>query len=85
MRCGCRQCGGYMIQAESERMGCVCPECGYHCGDCLGTDTVVSRNRLKDLAMDPRFDPEKLAESFQNQPEEDWPDWNRDRFEDGGY
>ena len=78
MRCGCKECGTYMIQAESNRLGCVCPECGYRCSDCLGTDTVVTRDRLKDLAADPRFDPENLAASFEPDADEDW-------FEDGGY
>ena len=75
MRCSCKECGTYMIQAESNRLGCVCPECGYRCNDCLGTDTVVTRDRL---AADPRFDPENLAASFEPDADEDW-------FEDGGY
>ena len=54
-----------MVQAESSHLGCVCPECGYRCNDCLGTDTVVSRDRLKELASDPSFDPENLAASFE--------------------
>ena len=74
MRCSCKECGTYMIQAESDRLGCVCPECGYRCNDCLGTDTVVSRERLKDLAFDPRFDPEHLAASFEQNDDEDWSD-----------
>ena len=41
MRCSCKECGTYMIQAESDRLGCICPECGYRCNDCLGTDTFV--------------------------------------------
>ena len=64
VRCSCRSCGAYMIQAESDRLGCVCPDCGSRCADCLGTDTVVSRDRLADLATDPRFQPENLAASF---------------------
>ena len=79
MRCSCKECGTYMIQAESDRLGCVCPDCGYRCNDCLGTDTVVSRDRISDLASDPRFDPEKLAASFTKDDDEVW-------FEDdGGY
>ncbi len=74
MRCSCKECGTYMIQAESDRLGCVCPECGYRCSDCLGTDTVVSRDRLKELAFDPRFDPAQLAASFEQDEEEDWSD-----------
>jgi hypothetical protein len=67
-----------MIQAESDRLGCVCPDCSYRCNDCLGTDTVVSRDRLKDLAFDPRFSPENLAASFERSDDEEW-------FEDGGF
>lgn len=49
-----------MIQAESDHLGCVCPDCGYRCNDCLGTNTVVSRESLKALAFDPRFDPDTI-------------------------
>ena len=47
MRCSCKECGTYMIQAESDHLGCVCPDCGYRCNDCLGTNTVVGRESLK--------------------------------------
>lgn len=60
MRCSCKECGTYMIQAESDHQGCVCPDCGYRCNDCLGTNTVVSRESLKALAFDPRFNPERI-------------------------
>ena len=72
MRCTCKVCSRevWMVQAESAALGCVCPECGYRCSDCLGTDTVVSRDRLSVLAQDPRFFPERLAEAFSS-PEED--------------
>ena len=82
MRCSCKECGTYMIQAESDRLGCVCPDCGYRCNDCLGTDTVVSRDRIRELASDPRFDPESLAASFTKDDDEVWPE---DDFDDGGY
>ena len=78
MRCSCKVCDTYMIQAESDRLGCVCPDCGYRCTDCLGTNTVVPRDLLKNLAFDPRFSPESLAASFEEPAEDDW-------FEDGGY
>ena len=78
MRCSCKVCDTYMIQAESDRLGCVCPDCGYRCTDCLGTNTVVPRDQLKNLAFDPRFSPESLAASFEEPAEDDW-------FEDGGY
>ena len=73
MRCGCPHCEAYMIQSETEHQACVCPECGYRCRDCLGTDTVVSRDHLADLARDPRFSPESLSRLFdpEDAPEED--------------
>ncbi len=64
MRCSCKECGTYMIQADSDLLGCVCPDCGYRCRDCLGTDTVVSRENLGRLAADPRFSPDALAANF---------------------
>ena len=78
MRCSCRACGTYMVQAESDHLGCVCPDCGARCNDCLGTDTVVTRDRLEALRADPRFSPENLAASFEKNDDDDW-------FEDGGY
>ncbi len=83
MRCSCRECGTYMIQAESGRLGCVCPDCGTRCNDCLGTDTVVSRDRLRTLAFDPRFSPENLERNFLD-GEEEFPEDSRERSE-GGY
>ena len=41
-----------MVHAE-DKEACVCPECGYRCTACLGTDTVVSREALKDLKFVP--------------------------------
>ncbi len=38
-----------MVQSEGLELGCVCPECGYRCKACLGTDSVVSRDGLKNL------------------------------------
>ena len=70
MRCGCKECGTYMIQADSDKLGCVCPECGARCRDCLGTDTVVSREALRSLAFDPRFQPDQLAANFLPREEE---------------
>lgn len=61
-----------MVQADSDYLGCVCPDCGYRCRDCLGTNTVVSKEHLKDLAKDPRFFPENIASNFTHEdPEED--------------
>lgn len=47
MRCGCPECGAYMIQSESMNLACVCPECGFRCGACMGTNSVVRREDLK--------------------------------------
>ena len=76
MRCSCKVCGPeyWMVQAESSALGCVCPECGYRCSDCLGTDTVVPWNRVADLAWDPRFSPESLRETFEAAEDEIWED-----------
>ena len=71
MRCSCKECGTYMVQADSDRLGCVCPDCGYRCNDCLGTNTVVSRENLKNLRFDPRFQPENIAANFLRTPEND--------------
>ena len=51
MRCGCPQCGTYMIQSEGIDFGCVCPECLYRCRACMGTNTVVSREDLRNLTF----------------------------------
>ena len=58
MRCSCPECGTYMIQAESMHLGCVCPECGARCKACLGTDTVISRETLKELKTSTWFTPD---------------------------
>ena len=72
MRCSCKECGTYMIQAESDHLGCVCPDCGYRCNACLGTNTVVGRESLKALAFDPRFDPDAIfREAFLNQEDDE--------------
>ena len=71
MRCSCKECGVYMVQAESDHLGCVCPDCGYRCNDCLGTNTVISKDSLRALAFDPRFTPVALMETFQRREEDD--------------
>lgn len=53
MRCMCRECGTYMVQAEDGKLGCICPECFARCRDCLGTDTVISKETFKSLKDDP--------------------------------
>ncbi len=70
MRCSCKECGVYMVQADAPHLGCVCPECFYRCTDCLGTNTVVNRESLKALAFDPRFQPDNLAANFMPEADE---------------
>ena len=55
MRCSCHECGTYMNQSEGLELGCVCPQCGYRCKACLGTDSVVSREGLRDLVFNDRL------------------------------
>ena len=39
MRCGCPDCGTYMVQREQGlKSGCVCPACFFACADCMGTE-----------------------------------------------
>lgn len=59
-----------MVHAESLELGCVCPECGYRCKACLGTNSVLSRDALKHLKDDPVAlaaiftDPEEVPEKY---------------------
>ena len=53
MRCSCHLCDTYMAQSESLELGCVCPNCGYRCKACLGTNSVIDRDALKSLKDDP--------------------------------
>ena len=76
MRCSCHVCDTYMNQSEAIELGCVCPECGYRCKACLGTNSVVSREALKSLKYNPAFlheifsDPEPVS-APKSQPERD--------------
>ena len=56
MRCGCPECGAYMIQSESLNLACVCPECGYR-------NTVIKRDELKKRLS------ERLAQAEEAQKE----------------
>lgn len=47
MRCGCPCCDAYMIQSEGERKDCVCPDCGYRCNACQGTNTVLGPEEIR--------------------------------------
>lgn len=53
MRCSCHVCDTYMVHSESLELGCVCPNCGYRCKACLGTDSVISRDSLSGLRNNP--------------------------------
>lgn len=44
MRCGCPQCGDFMV--NSEHSDCVCPSCGYRCNACLGTNTLLNKDDI---------------------------------------
>ena len=37
-----------MVHSEGPELGCVCPECGARCRACLGTDTVIPREHLRE-------------------------------------
>lgn len=49
MRCGCPECGAYMANSDGVALGCVCPQCGFRCRMCLGTDTVISKEEIQRL------------------------------------
>ena len=41
MQCGCPVCGAWMGQVmKGLDSRCVCPQCGYFCSACMGTDSV---------------------------------------------
>ena len=75
MRCSCQVCGTYMVHAESLELGCVCPECGYRCKACLGTNSVLSRDALRHL----KEYPVALAAIF-TEPEEVPEKYNPDEY-----
>ena len=50
MRCGCPQCKTYMVQAEGIAPACACPDCGYRCNACMGTNTVLNREDIAGAA-----------------------------------
>ena len=85
MRCSCHVCDTYMNQSEGLELGCVCPNCGYRCKACLGTNSVVSRDALKNLVNDPTL-MRDIFTSFEDEepPEVDSsPDkWGMDQWED---
>lgn len=38
-----------MAHSEGASERCVCPDCGYRCNACLGTNTLLSRDDIKKL------------------------------------
>ena len=57
-----------MVHSESLTLGCVCPECGRRCTDCLGTGTLLSKEDFKKLAENPQFARDYGAEAFYYAP-----------------
>lgn len=53
MRCGCPQCGVYMVQKEQGLLsGCTCPACLFTCSACMGTaQAPADKNALAMHAM----------------------------------
>lgn len=86
MRCSCHVCDTYMAQSEGLELGCVCPNCGYRCKACLGTNSVVSRDALKTLKDDPTlmrdilssFDADDAPADIDESPDK----WGVDQWED---
>lgn len=65
MRCGCPECGAYMIQSESLNLACVCPECGNRCSACMGTNTVISRTELRKKAEQRLAEMEEASREYE--------------------
>lgn len=64
MRCGCPNCGTFMIHSERDN-ACVCPDCLYRCYACQGTGTALSREEvqaLRELPIVPPAMEERLRE-----------------------
>lgn len=64
MRCGCPNCGTFMIHSERDN-ACVCPDCLYRCYACQGTGTALSREEvqaLRELPIVPPTMEERLRE-----------------------
>ena len=73
MRCSCHECDTYMVHSEGLELGCVCPNCGYRCKACLGTNSVISRDSLKNIQFNPTI-MDDIMSSF-DEPEPDDEDW----------
>ena len=78
MRCSCHVCDTYMVHSEGLELGCVCPNCGYRCKACLGTNSVVSRENLRGIQYNPALMRDILSGLEDDPPEEEddfdpWP------------
>ena len=38
-----------MVHANDIQLGCICPECKNRCNACLGTNSVMSKEQLKNM------------------------------------
>lgn len=69
MRCGCPECGTFMIHSERDN-ACVCPDCLYRCYACQGTGTALTREEV--LGMKELLRPRTVEERMkQEQKRED--------------
>ena len=69
MRCGCPECGTFMIHSERDN-ACVCPDCLYRCYACQGTGTALTREEV--LGMKELLRPRTVEERMkQEQKHED--------------
>ncbi len=65
MRCGCPECGIYMIQREHGLgSGCVCPNCAFFCNACMGTeqpplDVEELRRRMEEQSLEQERRPQE--------------------------
>lgn len=66
MRCGCPECGTYMIQREHGLSSCcICPNCTFSCNACMGTeqpplDVEALRRQTEEQTCEQERLPQKL-------------------------
>ena len=54
-----------MIQSEGTNFGCVCPECLYRCRACMGTNTVIRRDQLREKISERLRQAEEAQREFE--------------------
>lgn len=64
MRCGCPECGTFMIHSERDN-ACVCPDCLYRCYACQGTGTALTREEV--LGMKELIRPRTVEERMKQE------------------